>query len=105
MKEGTKMVATDISKQESVFPFERIIHLPDKEFVDWCIVKYSVNRGVFNVIDQWFFDYGLENIIVRRKTIISFLSHVNINFPTVNTYVRFGSGGVKKSLSYFVNEC
>ncbi|MBM7599219.1 hypothetical protein JOC34_001587 [Virgibacillus halotolerans] len=99
------MVIDDLPMHSSLFPFERFIHLPDRKFIDWCIEEYSVNQGIFNVIDQWFFDYGLENIIVRRKAIISFLLHANLHVSKGKTYIQFGKGGVKKSLHYFVNEC
>lgn len=101
------MHVADLQKQASGSQVEQIIHLPDKRFVDWCGEHYAINRGVFNVIDRWFFDYGLTNILQRRQAMVQFLQH----FHTVNKvdskkmYVQFGKGGVKKSLYYFVNQC
>ena len=86
---------------------EHPIHLPDIEFYNWCSERFSINRGVYNVIDHWFFENGIKNIINRRTTIVQFLSYLQTNALSPNTkmYVKFGKGGVKKSLQYFVQDC
>jgi hypothetical protein len=101
------MHAPDLQKIQSDYQFEYIVHLPDKGFVDLCSEKYLINRGVFNVIDHWFFDYGLKNIVLRRKAIVQFLKylHSENSYNKEKTYFQFGKGGVKKSLYYFVDEC
>jgi hypothetical protein len=101
------MHALDMQESPSDYQFEWIVHLPDKGFIDFCSKQYSVNRGVFNVIDHWFFDFGVENIILRRKAIIQFLTylHSENSYNHKKMYLQFGKGGVKKSLYYFVDEC
>ncbi|PAE44651.1 hypothetical protein [Bacillus sp. 7884-1] len=101
------MHALDLNKSPSNYQAECIVHLPEKGFVDYCSKQFSVNRGVFNVIDHWFFDYGLENIVLRRKAIIQFLTflHTVNSYHNKKMYLQFGKGGVKKSLYYFVDEC
>ncbi|WP_051302572.1 hypothetical protein [Salibacterium aidingense] len=96
----------DVKDEISSFTFD-IIHLPDKKFVDWCTENYTINRGVFNVIDNWFFDHGLKDIIQRRTAIIQYLKFLqNWSDPDSNKlFVSFGKGGVKRSLCYFVDEC
>ncbi|MBV7504256.1 hypothetical protein KW850_03120 [Bacillus sp. sid0103] len=101
------MHALDLKKSPSDYQVECIVHLPDKGFVDFCSEKYSINRGVFNVIDHWFFVYGLENIVLRRKAIVQFLTYLysENSYTHKKMYLQFWKGGVKKSLYYFVDEC
>lgn len=97
----------DSTEYQEQVPVELPIHLPDKKFVDWCFEHYSINRGVFNVIDNWFFEYGIHNIINRRTTMIEYLKYLQANeSQTCNKkYFQFGKGGVKNSLYYFVKKC
>ncbi|MGP4082687.1 hypothetical protein ACTWQL_22675 [Pseudalkalibacillus sp. R45] len=83
------------------------IHLPDKKFVDWCLENFSINRGVFNVIDNWFFDYGIQHIVRRRRIIIQYLDHLQTydHIKVKRKRPQFGKGGVKQSLYYFVAKC
>ncbi|MEW9673342.1 hypothetical protein [Ammoniphilus sp. 3BR4] len=37
------------------------IQLPDILFCKLCEDKYGINRGVYNSIDTWFFQKGMEN--------------------------------------------
>lgn len=87
--------------------FENTIHLPDIEFYNWCSERLSINRGVYNVIDHWFFENGIKNIINRRATIVQFLTYLQKKDLSPNTkmYLKFGKGGLKKSLQYFVQDC
>ena len=101
------MRSTNLKKVQSEFQVEYIIHLPDKGFVDWCSEKFLVNRGVFNIIDHWFFDYGLENIVLRRKVMVQFFKYIQSEhlYNHQKMYLQFGKGGVKKSLYCFVDKC
>jgi hypothetical protein len=78
-----------------------VLHLPDKSFFDWCQEHYGINRGVYNVIDHWFFLKGHTNVESRRKTMILFLNSL-IQSHTERKPIKFGKGGVKKSLDYFL---
>jgi len=93
------MPANQLSKLDPV-------HLPDKQFVDWCAESYLINRGVFNVIDSWFFENGVQDVIRRRKIIILFLNYLKANDNDLEDkkFLKFGKGGVKNSLQNFVNE-
>ena len=100
------MRSTNSKKVQSEFQVESIIHLPDKGFVDWCSEKFLVNRGVFNIIDHWFFDNGLENIVSRRKAMVQFLTFIHSEHCyDQKMYLQFGKGGVKKCLYCFVDRC
>ncbi|MBT2653730.1 hypothetical protein J7E81_00525 [Bacillus sp. ISL-18] len=72
-------------------------NLPDKNFFDLCNVRYGINRGVYNVIDHWFFLNGFQDIKSRRGTILKFLT-----FLHKHQIKKFGKGGVKKSLELFL---
>ncbi|WP_249306109.1 hypothetical protein [Lederbergia citrea] len=51
------------------------LHLPDLDFVRQTKEKFSVNRGVYNTIDSWFYENGLVNIVDRRHHITAFLEY------------------------------
>lgn len=72
--------------------------LPDKIFFDLCHDRYGVNRGVYNVIDQWLFINGYQEIKTRRDIILKFLS-----FLQKHQINKFGKGGVKNSLELFLS--
>ena len=73
------------------------LNLPDKVFFDLCNDRYGVNRGIYNVIDYWFFLNGYQDIETRRDTIFKFLA-----FLQKHQIKKFGKGGVKNSLELFV---
>lgn len=77
-----------------------MIHWPDLQFVHWCEEQYGVNRGVYNVIDAWFYNQGLDDIVERRVHILEFLSFQAQNLSKGNT-LKFGSGGLKTRLNQF----
>ncbi|VEF46641.1 RNA-binding riboflavin kinase [Bacillus freudenreichii] len=87
--------------------YDRLVNLPDLEFTSLCRRKYSINRGVFNVIDDWFFNYGMTNIAARRKTILQFLAYVYEKKKPKQSemYLQFGKGGIKNHLYYFTDKC
>ncbi|RST77223.1 hypothetical protein D4T97_001630 [Siminovitchia acidinfaciens] len=87
--------------------YDRLVNLPDLKFTSLCRRKYSINRGVFNVIDDWFFNYGMTNIAARRKTILQFLAYVYEKKKPKQSemYLQFGKGGVKNHLYYFTDKC
>lgn len=75
----------------------RLPHYPDLLFVNYCCNIYGINRGVYNVIDQWFFEKGIATIVERREIIITFLECLR----TDTSPVRFGHGGLKDALVNF----
>jgi hypothetical protein len=46
-------------KYEGMIPLEiqmeELSHLPDLLFINFCNEKFKINRGIYNVIDQFFF--------------------------------------------------
>ncbi|RNB87093.1 hypothetical protein EDM56_15475 [Brevibacillus fluminis] len=54
-----------------------ILNMPDIQFAAWCHEQYGVNRGIYNTIDQWLFQRGFRQIVLRRKEIIAFLRQVS----------------------------
>ncbi|QQK78135.1 hypothetical protein HUG15_01410 [Salicibibacter cibarius] len=66
--------------------------------MQFCLEKYGVNRGIYNTIDEWFYDQGIEDIIERRKEILRFLEFVENQYEKKNEKRKFGKGGLKISL-------
>ncbi|ARF17113.1 hypothetical protein [Sporosarcina ureae] len=91
----------------SVFPsqeqMEDLFHLPDRRFFDWCAKSYSINRGIFNVIDSWLFEYGMKDIISRRRAMDNYLRYLLTQgfYNEKKLFLQFGKKGVKESLSNF----
>lgn len=79
---------------------EEVLNLPDLKFVQFCAWKFQLNRGIYNNIDNWFYEQGVQNIVHRRKVIIQFLFFICIN----GQKVKFGSGGLKNKLEEFWNQ-
>lgn len=75
-----------------------IIHLADFSFIQFCIRKYGVNRGVYNTIDLWFYKNGLVDILVRRRNILIFLESLT---ELKNPRLKFGSGGLTMKLQQY----
>lgn len=80
---------------------ERIIHLADLSFIRFCNAQYGVNRGVYNTIDAWFYEQGVENIIERRKHVITFLDFITKEKGEESTRVKFGSGCLTMKLQEY----
>jgi riboflavin kinase len=82
------------------------LNLPDIEFFLLCERQYRVNKGVYNTIDRWFHQNGIENIIHRRIYLLAFLEFVTESNVKQNhhKYVRFGNGGLTAKLQEFMKE-
>jgi len=80
--------------------FAHILNLPDLQFSQFCQKQFSLNKGIYNTIDSWFFNNGIINILDRRKFILQFMSYV----VSHEGDVKFGSGGLSKRLEEFWNE-
>lgn len=100
------MGAADWKEVSKGFWVDSPFHLPDKQFFDWCAKNYSINRGVFNVVDSWFFDYGMKNIITRRQAMDQYLRYLVSNgyYCKQKLFLEFGKGGVKESLNCFAEK-
>lgn len=82
------------------FQTDTHIHMPDLLFVRFCEEKYKVNRGVYNTIEQWFYDQGIHNILQRRKVILSFLLFSR-TYQNSDGKIKFGHGGLTERLNKF----
>lgn len=80
---------------------EKEIHLTDLSFIQVCFEKYGINRGIYNTIDSWFYEQGINNIIERRKNIIFFLEFISSRVEMKNCRKKFGNGGLKVTLEEF----
>jgi len=78
------------------------LNLPNIQFYNWCKKEYGVNKGIFNTIDDWFYDHGIEGIIIRRAYLITFLEYLTSEEKEAKT-VRFGHGGLSMKLHAFLN--
>lgn len=74
-----------------------VLNLPDLAFVRYCQKNYRVNRGVYNTIEQWFYESGISKVQDRRALILMFLKHLTSS----NEKCIFGSGGLKQHLQNF----
>jgi riboflavin kinase len=91
------------TKKENFFRTSKYLNLPDLQFYNWCNQQYRVNRGVYNTIDQWFYEYGIVNIHSRRIQILAFLDFVKDEMLEEQPkYIRFGHGGLTKRLNEFM---
>ena len=79
---------------------EQILHFPDLRFTKWCEERFSINRGVYNTIDEKLYEAGYRNVRDRRKAIVSFLQQYA--GPTDDRkYYKFGPGNLSGALHQF----
>lgn len=88
------------------FGFDHYLNLPDLQFFIWCSDRYQINRGVYNTIDQWFFDYGVINIQCRRIQLLVYFDFLqdDLSEKEERKFIRFGHGGLKKRLLAFMRD-
>jgi riboflavin kinase len=94
------------TKKQSSFKTSKYLNLPDLQFFNWCNQQYQVNRGVYNTIDQWFYEYGIVNIHYRRIQLLAFLEFVKGERieQDKQKFIRSGHGGLTKRLNEFLND-
>ncbi len=82
------------------------LNLPDLQFFLMCQKHYRVNRGVFNTIDAWFYEYGIVSIIHRRTSVLAFLDFVKEadQDSDQQKFIRFGHGGLTSRLQQFMED-
>ena len=80
------------------------LNFPDLQFYNWCNQQFRINRGVFNTIDQWFYDFGITEVILRRIYILSFLNFVREaeSKAEQQKFIRFGKRGLVNRLFEFI---
>ena len=77
--------------------FENMFHLPDLKFTQFCEQRFSLNKGIYNTIDLWFYNKGLTNILNRRKVMLRFMTFSCND----ESKVKFGPGGLTRKLESF----
>jgi hypothetical protein len=79
-----------------------IIHLPDLSFIQFCKEQFGINRGVYNTIDSWFFQKGINNIMERRNKIYHFLAKwLQEDSKNNNGKIVIGHGNLTKKLNEY----
>lgn len=81
------------------------INVPDYTFQKSIEMNFGINRGIYNRIDEWFFEQGIQDVIKRRQVIVEFSNFVVEPKMKIGTPIktRFGNGGLVKSLNDFWN--
>ena len=79
------------------------LNLPDLQFFKWCDRQFGVNRGVFNTIDNWFYENGIVNVYCRRVLLLEFLkfSLEDGLRQGESKFIKFGHGGLSTKLNEF----
>ncbi|WP_051302680.1 hypothetical protein [Salibacterium aidingense] len=81
---------------------EELIHLPDLLFVRYCETAGSINRGVYNTIDHYFYQCGRTSIMERRRMIILFLDDLTEKHSIRSKgKINFGKQGLISRLETF----
>jgi len=78
----------------------QVIHHTDFSFQKSLYYQFGINRGVYNTIEQWFFDHGYTEVTGRRTEIIKFLRCVSERFHK-NGKLIFGSGRLTSCLEEY----
>ncbi|WNS78361.1 hypothetical protein RRU94_07845 [Domibacillus sp. DTU_2020_1001157_1_SI_ALB_TIR_016] len=86
------------------FKDSAFLNLPNTRFYEWCHKQYGLNRGVLNTIDNWFYDYGIINVMSRRIYMLAFLDYVKEAGLRSNgqKFIKFGHGGLSEKLKEFL---
>lgn len=99
---------TNEKNRKKTMKESEFLNLPDLHFFLWCKKKYKINKGVFNTIDSWFYDYGIVPILYRRVHILAFLdfaisTDTESSFNSgIHKFLRFGPGGLSRKLNEFI---
>ncbi|WP_051620408.1 hypothetical protein [Paenibacillus sp. UNC451MF] len=83
-----------------------VLNLPDIQFVTYCFQTFGLNRGIYNTIDQWLYNFGYRDVLQRRSATVSFLNLIREKSEkerTSGSILRFGKGGVTKQLYDFIH--
>jgi riboflavin kinase len=77
---------------------EKIFHMPDLLFSKFCEENFEINKGVYNTIDCWFYQKGIDHIVNRRKMILAFCQSIRF---LRKEKVKFGPKGLTSRLNSF----
>ncbi|WP_338780401.1 hypothetical protein [Metabacillus sp. FJAT-52054] len=55
------------------------VNSPDLVFQQYCKEVFGVNRGIYNTIDEWFFQAGAVSVLERRQIIVNFSFRTCLN--------------------------
>ena len=91
-----------INSKEKILEKSEYLNVPDLQFFLWCQQQYRLNKGIYNTIDSWFYEYGIINIHHRRIYILAFLEFVKDEGNGQKKYLQFGKGGLTRKLDQFV---
>ena len=81
---------------------DEIIHLPDLMFSQYCLNYYTINKGVYNTIENWFYTRGILRIEERRMRILDFFDYVQ-QFSSPEIKLQFGPGRLRTLLDMYWN--
>lgn len=82
---------------------QRIVDFPDLSYVHYCETEFGINRGIYNVVDNWFFQKGLIDIIERREYILVFFQEIcHAHEKKKNGGPKFGKSGLTLKLNEFI---
>ena len=70
---------------------------PDLQFINWCSSQYGINRGIYNTIDAWLYEYGILELKERRKVMILFFLQAGQRDGE-----KIGKGGLARNLEQFI---
>ncbi|OIK10724.1 hypothetical protein BIV60_19820 [Bacillus sp. MUM 116] len=80
-----------------------VINLPDLLFSRYCKETFGLNRGVYNTIDEWFYNNSAESIEVRRKKILDFLLFYISSLKDIEKCkIKFGKGNLVNLLTEYM---
>ncbi|WP_211326566.1 hypothetical protein [Paenibacillus flagellatus] len=84
---------------------EEAAHYPDHRFVRLCFERHGLNKGIYNAIDEWFYDRGWTDIAERRKLILRFLEQTDPKRDdsefAARRFLKFGKGQLVHTLEKF----
>ncbi|MFC0558867.1 hypothetical protein [Halalkalibacter alkalisediminis] len=95
-------IALSIKHSKKDLAKNKYLNLPDLMFMELCKTNYGVNRGVYNTIDHWFYEEGINVVTIRRLFILSFLDTVIVKVEGTKSSIKFGHGGLSKKLNEFM---
>ncbi|OAH58795.1 hypothetical protein AWH49_03735 [Domibacillus aminovorans] len=100
----TKPFITSVSKKAANIKHSEYLNLPNVRFYNWCREQYGLNKGVFHTIDDWFYEYGIVNILSRRVYLLAFLEYAKASGMKQedHKFIRFGNGGLVVKLREFL---
>ena len=102
------MFKNNLAKEESYVQNSKpllhneYLNLPDSMFYLFCKERFQLNRGNYHTIERWFYDQGINNLVFRRIYILAFLDFVTRERSVqMNSYIKFGKGGLSAKLREF----